>query len=67
MISLLIFIAIIGLLVWALVTYVPMPQGFKTCITIVGILFVVLLILSAFGLLDGIRDVSVPRIRIDNP
>lgn len=61
MISLIITIAVVGLLVWAIVTYVPMPPAFKTAIIIVAVLCLVIYILSAFGLLS--RDIPVPQIR----
>ena len=65
MIGLIIYIALLGLITWAVITYVPMPPPFKTAITIVAVILLILIILSAFGLLDSVRDVSVPRIRVD--
>jgi hypothetical protein len=59
--ELLVFIALLGLGVWALVTYVPMSQGFARLIQIVAIIVAVVVVLGAFGLLPS--DVTVPRLR----
>jgi hypothetical protein len=59
--ELLIFIALLGLGVWALTTYIPMPPGFARVIQIIAIVVVVLVVLSAFGLLPS--DIAVPRLR----
>lgn len=61
MISLLITIALIGLLVWALITFVPMPDKFKTAIIVVAIVCVIIYVLSAMGATP--RDVPVPQVR----
>lgn len=62
LVSLIVIIAVIGLFVWLITAYVPMPQPFKTAILIVALLVVVLLILSAFGILDDLRGVRVPHV-----
>ena len=61
MISLIVYIALIGLLTWALTTYIPMQAGFKRVIYIVAIVCIAILVLNAFGLLP-IRDVPVPQL-----
>ncbi len=62
MIALIIYVALIGLIVWAITVYIPMPAGFKKVIYIVAIICVAGLILNAFGLLP-IHDVAVPQLR----
>lgn len=42
-------IAVIGLIVWLLLTYVPMPAGFKTMIYVLAIVIVVLILFRALG------------------
>ena len=37
MIELIVTIAILGLIVWAIVTFIPMPVGFKNVIYVVAI------------------------------
>jgi hypothetical protein len=58
MIELLLFMAVIGLVAWALVTYVPMPAPVKTVIVVAAALICVLLLVRALGL-----DLAVPRFR----
>ncbi len=59
LISLLILIAVIGVVVWLITTYIPMPQPFKSAILVVAIVAVLLVILNAFGLLDSLYTVRV--------
>ncbi len=59
LVTLLVLIAVIGVVVWLLTTYVPMQQPFKTAILIVGIIAVLLIVLNAFGLLDSLTSVRV--------
>jgi hypothetical protein len=58
--ELLIVIALIGLVAWALTHYIPMSDGVAKVIQIVAIVVIVVYVLSAFGLLP--RDVAVPRL-----
>jgi hypothetical protein len=47
--SVVIVIAIVGVVVWAIQTYVPMPPIFKGLITVVIIIAVLLWLLDSFG------------------
>lgn len=49
MLHLLLFIAVVGVIVWAINSFIPMPDGFKRVIYAVGIVIVVLAALAAFG------------------
>jgi O-antigen ligase len=60
--GLLIWLALIGVAAWALVSYVPMPQGMKSLIIIVAIVFGIVIALTAFGVLP-MRDMAVPQVR----
>ena len=51
-IELLIIIAIIGLIAWALIQLVPMPDPIKTVIVIVAVLFCLPLVLRSLSGLD---------------
>ena len=55
--ELLIFCALIGLGAWALTTYIPMSPGIVKVIHIVALCAIVLVVLSAFGLIP--HDVPV--------
>ena len=52
MITLILFVALIGFLVWALTTYVPMPQPFKVGIIAIAVIVLILYVLRAFGFHD---------------
>jgi hypothetical protein len=62
MLTLLVWIALIGLLCWLLIKLVPMPDPFPKIVIAVGIVLAVLLVLRAFGLWD-VLDQPVPRVR----
>jgi hypothetical protein len=47
--GLLLVIAVIGLIAWALITYIPMPAGVRTVILIVAVVCAVIYALNAFG------------------
>ncbi len=66
MISLLILIAIIGVIAWLLTAYVPMPPPIKTVIVIVAVIACVLIALRAFGIIPARFDTGVPQIRISD-
>ena len=57
--DLLLLIAGIGLVGWALTKFIPMTDGAKQVIGIVVVVVIVAIVLAAFGLMP--RDVSVPR------
>jgi hypothetical protein len=57
--ELIIFLALIGLVTWAVVTYIPMSAGIKQIIQIAAIVVAVWIVLNAFGLVP--RDVPVPK------
>ena len=61
-IQLLVIICVIGVVVYLLTTYVPMGPGFKKAVAVVGILFVILLCLWAFGIFP-VHDMAVPQIQ----
>jgi hypothetical protein len=52
MIELLIYIAIIGLIVWVLIQLVPMPSAVRTALVAVAILIILLVVLRTLGGVD---------------
>ena len=62
-VALFLLLALIGLFVWLLTAFIPMPQQFKTLLIVVAIIIALLIVLQAFGLLSGIGSVAVPRVR----
>ena len=59
MISLIITLALIGLIVYLVTKFIPMPEIFRTVILVVVVIFVILWLMRVLG----IADVPVPRVR----
>lgn len=59
--ELMIVCALIGLIAWAITTYIPMDAMIARVIQIIAIVVIVAFVLGAFGLIP--RDVAVPRLR----
>jgi hypothetical protein len=60
LISLIVLLVILGLALYLIETYVPMSPPIKTVLRVVVVLVLVLWLLQAFGVVDG---VNVPRLR----
>jgi len=58
-IGLILTLAFVGLIVWLIVTYVPMAQPFKTVIMVIAAICVIFALMSAFGIVD----IPIPRLR----
>lgn len=58
LLQLIIYIALAGLLVWA-VTQIPMPEMFKKAIYVVAIVALVVFVLQSFGLFHGFHDIKI--------
>jgi hypothetical protein len=61
LIGLLIVLALIGVLAWALTTYVPMPPPIKGVIVVVCVVVAIFVALGAFGVVAG--PLPVVRVR----
>lgn len=59
LIELIVILAVVGVLLWLLNTYIPMDAVVKRIINIVVIIALVLWLLKAFGLFDSISSVTV--------
>lgn len=59
LINLIVVLAVVGVLLWALNTYVPMDAAIKRIINIVVVIAVILWLLKVFGLLAGLGAVTV--------
>jgi hypothetical protein len=62
MIELIVTVAIVGLIVWAIYALVPMPEPFKKIILVIAVVCVALYVLQAFGLWHH-STVGVPQLR----
>jgi hypothetical protein len=52
MISLFLSIALMGLIVYLIVTYIPMPAPFKQIIVVIALIFLILYLMRVLGILD---------------
>lgn len=59
LLTLALVLVLVGILLWAVNTYVPMDAKIKQIMNIVVVIAVVLWLLKAFGLLDAIGSVTV--------
>ncbi len=60
LIELIVYIALIGLLVWAITTFVPMPGSYKRAIHVIAIVVLVIFVLGVFGILPRFHDIKIP-------
>lgn len=61
LVSLILVLVLIGVLIWAVTTLIPMDPGIKMLIRIVGAVVAVFYVLHAFGIMG--LDVQVPKLR----
>lgn len=59
LLTLIIVLLVVGVLLWAINTYVPMDAKIKMILNVVVVIAVVLWLINAFGLLDELRTVRV--------
>lgn len=57
MLALLFTLALAGLIVYLIVTYIPMPPVFRTVIIVIAVICLILYLMGVFG----IGDIPVPR------
>ena len=58
MIGLLLVLALLGLITWLVVTYIPMPAPMPTIIIAIMVILMILYVLSVVGF-----DLPLPRVR----
>ncbi len=59
LISILIFLIVVGVILWLVNTYIPMDSKIKTLLNIVVVIFVILYLLKAFGLFAALGSVKI--------
>lgn len=59
LIGLILALALVGFLLWLIVTYIPMPELFKTVIIVIVIIVLILWLLQIFGIVGP----TIPRLR----
>jgi len=63
LIALVLTLIVVGVLLWAVNTYIPMDEKIKKILNVVVLIVVVLWLLYAFGLLPISGDIRVPQLR----
>jgi hypothetical protein len=59
LINLIVTLIVVGVLLWAVNTYIPMDRKIKQILNVVIVIAVVLWLLQAFGVLSGLHTVRV--------
>lgn len=62
LISLLITLIVVGVLLWLVNNYIPMDGKIKQILNIVVVICVVVWLLYAFGVINRVGDIKVPRV-----
>jgi len=61
LIQLVVVLVVVGVLLWAINSYIPMQSTIKRILNVVVVIVVVLWLLSVFGILGNISNVHVGR------
>jgi len=59
LLSILLVIIVVGVLLWAVNTYIPMDRKIKNILNIVVVIIVIVWLLKAFGLFDYLMNIQV--------
>lgn len=59
LINLIVTLVFVGVILWAINTYVPMDRKIKSILNVVVVIIVVMWLLRAFGLLGNIGAIGV--------
>jgi hypothetical protein len=65
LIELILTLALVGILLWLVETYIPMDAGIKKLLQVVVIIIVVLWLLQSFGVIGHVGGNSIDRVRIN--
>ena len=57
--TILLVIVVVGVLLWALNSFVPMDPKIRSILNIVVVLLLIVWLLQVFGLIDGLLNVRV--------
>jgi len=59
LLSILLLIIVVGVLLWAVNTYIPMDRKIKNILNIVVVVIVIIWLLKAFGLFSYLMNIQV--------
>ena len=63
MFTIIIVLAVVGVLLWLINTYVPMDANIKKILNVVAIIAVILWLLNVFGVFGYLRSVPAPHVQ----
>jgi hypothetical protein len=61
LIQLVILLAVLGLVVWAVITYIPMPEVIKRIIIAVVVIVLIIWLLQVFGLIGNLTSIRIGK------
>ncbi len=59
LVGLIIVLIVVGVLLWLVNTYIPMDEKIKMIMNVIVVIFVVLWLLQALGLLGHVNDIRI--------
>lgn len=59
LLSIILVIVVVGVLLWAINSFVPMDSKVKSILNIVVVLLLIFWLLQAFGLIQGLANIRV--------
>ncbi len=59
LISIIVALVIVGVVLWAINTYIPMAQNIKTILNVVVVVVVCLWLLQVFGVIGTLNNIQV--------
>jgi hypothetical protein len=65
LIEIIVTLAIVGILLWLVETYIPMDAGIKKLLQVIVILVVVIWLLQSFGILGHVGGNDINRVRVN--
>lgn len=64
LIELIVTLAVVGVLLWLVETYIPMDAGIKKLLQVIVIIVVVIWLLQSFGILGHVGGNSIDNVRV---
>jgi hypothetical protein len=61
--TLIVFLVVVGIALWAANTYIPMDPKIKTILNVVAVVIVIVWLLSAFGIIHALSGAKVPTLK----
>ena len=62
-VSVIVTLVIVGVVLYAINSYIPMAEPIKKILNIVVVIVVILWLLSVFGIMSGFHSINSPRLR----